>query len=98
MKCSLRCAIDCQSAISGTFKNISLLKARDPGVLPIVVAIVHRIACIAVDNAASIMSLLESHFLEDYCRAMYVGYCLLSGAFFRISNWIADFYSLIVHL
>ena len=71
----------CQSAISGMFKNMSLLKARDPGVLSVVDAIVHRIACIAVNNAASI---IKSYFGEDCCRAMYVGCCLLFDAFFRI--------------
>jgi hypothetical protein len=47
----------CQSAISGTFKNISQAKARAPGVLLKVVAIVVWMACIAVASASSIMSL-----------------------------------------
>jgi hypothetical protein len=47
----------CQSAISGTFKNISQAKARAPGVLPKVVAMVVCMACIAVASASSIMSL-----------------------------------------
>jgi hypothetical protein len=46
----------CQSAISGTFKNVSQAKARAPGVLPKVVAMVVHMACIAVANASSIMA------------------------------------------
>ena len=49
-------AMACQSAISGTFKDISLAKARAPGALPMVVATVVCMACIAVANATSIMS------------------------------------------
>ncbi len=47
----------CQSANSGTFKNISRAKARAPGVLPKVEAMVVYMACIAVASASSIMSL-----------------------------------------
>ncbi len=47
----------CQSAISGTFKNISWAKARAPGVLPKVVATVVYMACITVASASSTMSL-----------------------------------------
>ncbi len=46
----------CQSAISGMFQNISRAKARAPGVLPKVVAMVVHMACIAVASASSIMS------------------------------------------
>ncbi len=47
----------CRSAISGTFKNMSQAKARSPKVLTKVVATVVHMACIAVANASSIMSL-----------------------------------------
>ncbi len=47
-----------QSAISGTFKNISQAEARAPGVLLKVVAMVVCMACIAVASASSIMSLV----------------------------------------
>jgi hypothetical protein len=45
---SQACVIACQSVISGTFKNISRAKAREPGLLPTVVATVVCMACIAV--------------------------------------------------
>ena len=54
---SRRRAIVCQSAISGTFKNMSRLNARAPGVVPNVVATVTCMACIAVAKAGSTMSL-----------------------------------------
>ncbi len=38
----------CQSVISGTFKNMSHAKAREPGLLPMVVATVVCMACITV--------------------------------------------------
>jgi hypothetical protein len=47
----------CQSAISGTFKNISHAKARAPGVLLKVVVMVVYMACIAVASASPIMSI-----------------------------------------
>ncbi len=47
----------CQHAISGLFKTISWEKARAPGVLPEVVAMVVHMAWIAVVSALSIMSL-----------------------------------------
>ncbi len=47
----------CQSAISSTFKHMSQAKARAPRVLPKVGALVVCMACIAVPNASSIMSL-----------------------------------------
>ena len=56
MNCSLFCAMVCQSATSGTLRNMSLEKAKAPGVLPKVVATVVLIACIAVARAESIMS------------------------------------------
>jgi hypothetical protein len=52
--CLQVCAIACQSAISGMFKNISQAKARASGVLPKVVAKVVCIACIAVASESSI--------------------------------------------
>jgi len=54
--------MDCQSAISGTFRNMSLAKAREPGALPRVVATVVRMACIVVANASSTMSQAEAIF------------------------------------
>ena len=45
-----------QSATRGMFKNMSLLKARAPGVLPSVVTTVVRMACMTVAKASSIMS------------------------------------------
>jgi hypothetical protein len=47
----------CQSSINSSFKNISQAKARAPGVLPKVVAMVVCMACIAVASASLIMSL-----------------------------------------
>ena len=49
--CSRRATIACQSATSGMFKNMSLLKARAPGMLPIVVVMVVCMACIAIAEA-----------------------------------------------
>jgi hypothetical protein len=46
-----------QSAINSTFEYISQAKARAPGVLPKIVAMVVCMACIAVASASSIMSL-----------------------------------------
>ncbi len=46
----------CQSVISGTFKNISRAKAREPRLLPTVVAMVVCMACITVASSF-IMSL-----------------------------------------
>ena len=43
--------------MSGTFKNISLLKTRDPGELPRVVCTLHLSACCAIDKASSTKSL-----------------------------------------
>ncbi len=48
----------CQSVISGNFKNISQAKAREPGVLPMVVATVVCMACITVASASSNLSLV----------------------------------------
>ena len=56
MNCSIFCAMVCQSATSRTKRNMSLEKAKAPGVLPKVVATVVLIACIAVARAESIMS------------------------------------------
>ena len=53
---SLFCTMVCQSATSGTLRNMSLEKAKAPGVLPKVVAMVVLIACIAVARAESSMS------------------------------------------
>ncbi len=55
--CSQVLVMACQSAISGTFKNISQAKARAPGVLLKVVATLVCMAWIAVVSASSIMSL-----------------------------------------
>ncbi len=41
----------CQSVISGTFKNMPQAKAREPGLLPMVVATVVCMACIAVASS-----------------------------------------------
>ncbi len=56
--CSQVRVIACQTAMSRTFKKISWAKARAPGELPKVVAMVVCMACIlAVASASSIMSL-----------------------------------------
>ncbi len=44
----------CQSAINGTFKNMSLLKTKLPGLLPKVECVPAHMACIMIDNASSI--------------------------------------------
>ena len=49
--------IECQLAIKGMFKNISRLKTRLPGLLPKVVCMLERMACIAVEGASAINSL-----------------------------------------
>ncbi len=41
----------CQSVISGAFKNMPQAKAREPGLLPMVVAMVVVMACIAVASS-----------------------------------------------
>ncbi len=46
----------CQSAISGMFKNASPARARAPGLIPKIVAMVVCMACITVASALSIMS------------------------------------------
>ena len=51
MNCSLFCAMVCQSATSGTLRNMSLEKAKAPGVLPKVVATVVLIACAKAEAA-----------------------------------------------
>jgi hypothetical protein len=55
--CSLFRAIVCQSATSGTLRNISQANAREPGALLSIVVTLIRIACIAVDNTSYTMSL-----------------------------------------
>ena len=44
-------AIVCQSEMSGTFKNMSQLNARAPGMQPSVEAVVTCMACIAATKA-----------------------------------------------
>ncbi len=48
--------IVCQSAMSGMFKNISLLNTKLPGLLPNVVCTPVRMACMAVYSASSMKS------------------------------------------
>ncbi len=45
--------IACQLAIKDMFRNMSLLKTEEPGLLPSVVWIPALIACIAMDSASS---------------------------------------------
>ncbi len=67
--------MDCQSAISGSFRKMSLAKARAPGALPRVVATVVCMACIAVANASSTMSLAEAIFCGDWYALGFVVHC-----------------------
>ncbi len=55
IRCSHFCVIACQSAMSGMFSNMSLLKTRLPGLLPKpkVVWMLVRMAWVAIDNASS---------------------------------------------
>ncbi len=52
----------CQSAIKKIYRNISLLNVRLPGLLPRVECIPALIACIAMDKASSIYSLVLAMF------------------------------------
>ncbi len=45
------CVMACQSVISGTFKNVPQAKAREPGLLPMVVATVVCMACITLASS-----------------------------------------------
>ncbi len=73
----------CQSAISSTFNNISGVKARAPGILPKVVAMVVCIACIAVASSSSIMSLAwvilcGGLVCTSVFRTLFTVWCILS--------------------
>ncbi len=56
IKCSSFCVIACQSAMSGMFRNMCLLKTRLPGLLPKVVWMPVCMACVAIDSASSMKS------------------------------------------
>ena len=49
--------------MSGMFRNTSLLKTRLPGLLPKVVWMLVRMACVAIDSASSMkaFALVTSH-------------------------------------
>ncbi len=73
----------CRLAISGTFKNISQAKARAPGVLPKVVAMVVHMASIAVASASSIMSqawvtLVGGLVCTSVLSTLFTVWCILS--------------------
>ncbi len=52
------CPSLCQSAIKGILRNMSLLNVRLPGLLPKVECIAAFMACIAMDKASSMYSLV----------------------------------------
>ena len=54
---SQACVMACQSVISATFKSMPWAKARKPGLLPMIVAMVVCMACIPAASTSSIMSL-----------------------------------------
>jgi len=56
LKCSRFRVTACQSAIKGMLRNMSLLKTRFPGLLPIVECTPTLIACMAIDRASSTYS------------------------------------------
>jgi len=74
----------CQSAIRGTFKNMSRPYTRAPGLLPSDVAILVLMACIAVARQSSMMSLASNNCLGACADSgMFVTHYPLSGAFVR---------------
>ena len=63
------------------FKNMSLPKARAPGVLPSVVDIVVLVSCIMLLMPDPSCLLPESYFVEDYCIVLSLKCYQLSDAF-----------------
>ena len=81
------CVMACQLAIKEILRNISLLIVRLPGLLPRVDCIPALIACIAMENASSVYSLVLSIFWGGPAPVnsvswqgviLYVGFCQTS--------------------
>ena len=87
MRCSLFRVFACQSAINGMFRNMSLLKTKEPGLLPRVVWIPALIACVAMDSASSTNSFAVAMFCggslcNRVLRTLPTVWCILSHTAF----------------
>jgi hypothetical protein len=88
MRCPRFRVIACQSAIKGMFRNSSLLKTKEPGLLPSVLVYIHAlIACIAMDsdsstNSFSVVMFCGGSLCNIVLRTLPTVWCILSHTAF----------------
>ncbi len=90
--------IACQSAMSGMLRNMPLLKTRLSGLIPKIVWMPVRMACVAINSILSMKSfaLVTSHGGSP-CRRVVERFPLFDASAHRL-HWLVDFYLMLEHL